>query len=264
MPGLIFDIRSFSVHDGPGIRQTIFFKGCPLSCSWCHNPESRRNNTETHSLTRTLSGKCFRETKSIGQWVTAQEIMIHVVQDIPFFEESGGGVTLSGGEPLAQSDFAARVLELCKENHVHTAIDTSGYANWKEIEKVLPFTDLFLYDLKLADDSLHTKYTGVSNKIIHKNLAGISSSGKRIHIRIPLIQEVTDTTENLEQIKTILSETKGIERIDLLPYHHIAKGKYERMNLSYDHVGLGEYPLQKTLQIKEFFSTAAPLVSIGG
>ena len=264
MLGLIFDIRSFSVHDGPGIRQTIFFKGCLLSCSWCHNPESRKAEPEIHFLSRTLSGKCFTENESIGRWMTVPEIMNLVEKDIPFFEESGGGITLSGGEPLAQSDFAARLLELCKEKNIHTAIDTSGYADWKEIEKMLPYADLFLYDLKLADDVQHLKFTGVSNRRILENLARISLANIKIHIRIPLIEEITDTTENLEHLKNILSETKGIERIDLLPYHHIAKGKYERMNLHYGLAGLGEYPHQKALQVKEFFSNTAPLVSIGG
>lgn len=252
------------MHDGPGIRQTIFFKGCPLNCTWCHNPESRKPEVETYFKSNKLGDKEFKQVETVGKWMQVDEVMESIIKDLPFFEESGGGVTLSGGEPLAQSEFTAELLKQCKEKNIHTAIDTSGYSTTEEIDKVLPFTDLFLYDLKLANKEEHIKHAGRSNEIILKNLKRISRQGKHIHVRIPLIQDITDTWENLEAIKKIILGTKGIERIDLLPCHHIAKSKYERMKIDYNTIAQRSYSKEKAAEIKEFFKNTTPVVSIGG
>lgn len=264
MQGLIFNIRSFSVHDGPGIRQTIFFKGCPLNCSWCHNPESRNSKQEVWTKTNTLSEKKFKESETIGRWVSVDDLMIEVLKDVPFFEESGGGVTLSGGEPLAQVEFAKDLLKICKEKGIHTAIDTCGYARSVDMEKIVPFTDLFLFDLKIIDKKKHIEFTGKSNELILSNLKLLSAGNKKIHIRIPLVENVTDLPENLEKIRKIILSTRGIERVDLLPYHFSARNKYERLKKEYVKVSKEDYPLEKALFIKDFFHNSAPIVSIGG
>jgi pyruvate formate lyase activating enzyme len=264
MQGLIFNIRSFSVHDGPGIRQTIFFKGCPLNCSWCHNPESRNSKQEVWTKTNTLSEKKFKESETIGRWVSVDDLMIEVLKDVPFFEESGGGVTLSGGEPLAQADFTKELLKICKEKGIHTAIDTSGYARSVDMEKIIPFTDLFLFDLKIIDNQKHFEHTGKGNELILNNLKLLSAANKKIHIRIPLVENVTDLPENLEAIKEIILNTRGIERIDLLPYHFSARNKYERLKKEYTKVSKEEYPPEKAFLIKDFFQNLTPVLSIGG
>lgn len=263
MQGLIFDIRSFSVHDGPGIRQTVFLKGCPLRCLWCHNPESQENTTETMTSYKKLGGQTFTRTEEVGRLMSVEEVMQSIEKDVLFFEESGGGVTLSGGEPLMQPEFSAALLGGCRKSGIHTALDTCGFAEPDIIEMVLPYTDLFLYDLKLADDEAHIQYTGVSNRPVLKNLKKISASGKPIFIRIPLIPGVTDTEENLSGLKHIIEQTQGIRRIDLLPYHAIAKSKYERMGKSCLHQAGNGYDQSKAQEIKEYFMNVAPIISIG-
>jgi pyruvate formate lyase activating enzyme len=264
MQGLIFNIRSFSVHDGPGIRQTIFFKGCPLICSWCHNPESRSNETEVWTKSVILEGRRFEHDETIGRWVSIDELMEKILKDVPFFEESEGGITLSGGEPLAQAEFAEELLRICKSYGIHTAVDTCGYAEPEDFERIIPYTNLFLYDLKIADSKKHKEFVGKYNDLILSNLSIISGKGKIIHIRIPLLENITDVPENLESIRSIISQTKGIERIDLLPYHFSAKNKYDRLNKDYNGVSTKSYPKEKALKIKDFFKNAAPVISIGG
>lgn len=264
MQGLIFNIRSFSVHDGPGIRQTIFFKGCPLNCLWCHNPESRNSKQEVWLKINTISEKNFEEPETIGRWVSTDDLMSEILKDVPFFEESGGGVTLSGGEPLAQAEFAKDLLKICKEKGIHTAIDTCGYGRSEDMRKIIPFTDLFLFDMKIIDNQKHIEYTGKSNELILSNLKLLSAGNKKIHIRIPLVENVTDSQKNLEEIRKIIIDTRGIERIDLLPYHFSARNKYERLKKEYTKVSHEDYPLEKALTIKDFFQNSAPVLSIGG
>lgn len=263
MTGLIFDIRSFSVHDGPGIRQTVFLKGCPLRCLWCHNPESQENIIETMTSKRKLGGQTFMRTEEVGKLMSVEEVMQSIENDIPFFEESGGGVTLSGGEPLMQPEFTSALLKACHKLYIRTAIDTSGFAEPDIIEMVLPYTDLFLYDLKLADNEAHKQYTGVSNRPVLENLKKISGSGKPIFIRIPLIAGITDTEENLSGLKNIIEQTQGICRIDLLPYHAIAKSKYERMGKSCLHQAGNGYDQSKAQEIKAYFKNTVHTVTIG-
>jgi pyruvate formate lyase activating enzyme len=261
--GLIFDIRSFSIHDGPGIRQTVFLKGCPLRCAWCHNPESQENIIEKMTSHKKLGGQTYTRTEDVGKQMSVEDVMQSIEKDIPFFEESGGGVTLSGGEPLMQPEFTTALLKACRKQGIHTALDTCGYAEPEIIDMVLPHTDLFLYDLKLADDEAHKHYTGMSNRPGLENLKKIIASDKPIIIRIPLIPDITDTESNLAGLKRIIERTKGIQRIDLLPYHTIAKSKYERMGKTSWQPDSNFYDKSKAEEIKQYFINAANIVSIG-
>lgn len=233
MEGLIFDIKHYAVHDGPGIRQTVFFKGCPLSCWWCHNPESQLAKPEKHIRDKVLDGHTFQKEEEIGYYLHEDELMKIIEEDTIFFDESGGGVTFSGGEPLMQPDFLKATAKKCKEAKIHTALDTSGYTEQKALLGIMPFIDLFLYDLKIIDDELHKKYTGVSNKSILENLELLSESGKEIRLRFPVIPDITDTQKNLDEVKNYLSGLKNVKHIDILSYHDISKGKYQRYNKEY-------------------------------
>jgi len=262
--GFIFDIRHFSIHDGPGIRSTIFMKGCPLSCIWCHNPESIGFHPETYVRTNRLNGKIFHLTETVGKKMSVEQVMNEIENEIIFYDESKGGVSFSGGEPLSQPNFLKALLKACKQKELHTAIDTSGYAPTSVIQNILPYVHLFLFDLKLANDSVHQKYTGISNQLILKNLEFIYHSGKPIIIRIPLIQHITDTDENLRKIRTILQLYPHIKRVDLLPFHTIAKSKYERFGKNYPLHHADPYDSQKANDIAAFFSETVETVSIGG
>ena len=263
LKGLVFDIRSFSVHDGPGIRQTVFLKGCRLRCVWCHNPESQESEPETIKIHRRIGNRTYTTMETLGRFVSVEEVMKRIESDLLFFEESGGGVTFSGGEPLLQAEFTAAVFEACKKIGVHTALDTCGYAEAGQLSLVLPFTDLFLYDLKLAEDAEHKRFTGCGNKLIFENLETISRNAKSITIRIPLIPGITDTTHNLAGLRAIIGRTKGIQRIDLLPYHSTAKHKYERMGKAAQHQTDSLYTEEELISLAEAFRNLAEIVSIG-
>ncbi len=262
--GIIFDIRKYSVHDGPGIRTTIFLKGCPLRCLWCHNPEGMDTAieiayrgdrcircgscvtactqgalswideaplTDKNICIRcgTCTDMCYtgaRETA--GKEMTVDQVMAEIEGDIVFYDESGGGVTLSGGEPLLQVDFARTLLENCKRKEIHTSIDTCGYALWEELRKVCEHTDLILYDLKLMDAEKHREYTGVSNDIVLTNLQNLSRLGHNIIIRIPLIPGVNDDNENIHGIGSFAASLPYINCIEILPYHGLGIHKYQR------------------------------------
>lgn len=264
MKGLIFDIRSFSVHDGPGIRTTVFLKGCPLRCSWCHNPESHLCKAETVRKIRKLGADQFEITETIGSEVDAETVLLRFKADKPFFEESGGGITLSGGEPLMQSDFVETLLKKASENGIHSALDTSGHAANEVFSKISPLADLILYDLKIADAQAHKQHTGFSNRLILENLKWLKNSGKRFFIRIPLIPNLTDTSFNLDGLYQIISALGEVERIDLLPFHPLGKSKYDRMGLSFAFSETAVYERSKSEEIKTFFRPLAETVSIGG
>jgi pyruvate formate lyase activating enzyme len=230
MPGLIFDIKHYAIHDGPGIRQTIFFKGCPLSCWWCHNPESQLPEIETYKKYQKLDGKTFCKEDTIGYYIEIEELFSIIQRDTVFFDDSGGGVTFSGGEPLMQPDFLTQIAQLCKKAHIHTTLDTSGYAPNEIVKSISPYLDLILYDLKIIDNSTHQKYTGVSNAIILENLQYLDEHHHPVRLRFPVIPGITDTKKNLEDIKILLGKLKTIKHIDILPYHDISRGKYRRFN----------------------------------
>lgn len=230
MKGLIFDIRRFTIHDGPGIRTTVFFKGCPLRCTWCHNPESQNPEIESLEVETRLDGREFRKKISVGQLLTAEEVFKEIKKDIVFSEESHGGVTFSGGEPMMQPVFLKELMALCKENSIHTTIDTCGYASPESYQSIAGHTDLFLYDLKQMDDALHRQITGKSNAIILENLKLLSALGKDIIIRFPFIPGLTSSTENIRQMISFLKKLPGqLPAIQLLPYHSLADNKYHRL-----------------------------------
>jgi pyruvate formate lyase activating enzyme len=264
LQGLIFDIRKFSLHDGPGIRTTVFLKGCPLSCWWCHNPEAqsagqelmlfearcvrcgacipgcplaaieRRDgqivtDREKCVVCATCTDACAADARAlVGRRMTAAEVLQVVERDRVFYDESGGGVTISGGEPLAQRAFLAQLLRACKEAGLHTALDTSGFAPWAAIDSIRADVDLFLYDLKLMDEARHRLHTGVSNARILSNLRALATAGQRVIVRVPVIPGINDDAGNLNRLAEFTRGLAGIEHVDLLPYHASAAGKYER------------------------------------
>lgn len=219
--GYIFDIKKFAIHDGPGIRTTVFMKGCPLRCWWCHNPESLK----TYSNNNLSSNENTRVKK-----YSVSKIVEILKKDVVFYDESGGGATFSGGEPVIQIDFLEQILKECKSNYITTTVDTSGFAQTNSFERIYRNTDLFLYDFKLFDDMLHKKYSGVSNQLIKNNLEYLNSVDSKIVIRIPLIPNITDTESNLSAISNYLLKFDNIQRIDLLPYNKFSEDKYKRLN----------------------------------
>ena len=246
---ILFDIERCSYVDGPGIRTTVFFKGCNLHCQWCHNPESQNPCPEMlfyrdkctgcgkcRSICPspegcTLCGKCAffcpADARSIcGREYTLREVLAEIRKDRSLYENSGGGVTFSGGECMLQADFLAELLQLCKAQGIHTAVDTAGLVPFSTFEKVLPYTDLFLYDIKLLDPEKHRQYTGVSNRLILENLKKLFSAGAKLWIRIPVIGGVNDSPLEITEILEFLSQCGKPEKLELLPYHAMGEHKY--------------------------------------
>lgn len=262
--GIVFDIRHFSVHDGPGIRTSVFLKGCPLKCSWCHNPESQQGKIERIIRTDKFNGTLFRHSETIGRKVTDKEIINEIASQIAFFDESKGGVTFSGGEPLAQPRFLKNLLRGCRMLNIHTAIDTSGFAPQSVLHEIAPLTDLFLFDLKLIDEQEHIHHTGVSNRIILENLQYLFRIGADIRLRIPLIPGITDTERNLLAIAEIANNAGNVKGVDLLPYHSMAADKYNRLGISYNLKHLGPYPAEKAEKALHLFTENNISATIGG
>ncbi len=280
LTGRFYDIQGFSVHDGPGIRNTLFLKGCPLRCPWCHSPESQEFRTELNFMEMKCAGiekcgkcisacpegaiskgniktsltdgseytvitvdrakctECFKCTEvcspkalyKCGTEYTVDEIMDRVVKDMPFYKRSGGGVTISGGECLWQPQFTLEVLKRCKEAGIHTAVDTTGYVDWKFLEPVIPYTDLFLYDLKKMDSDLHKRVIGVPNELILENAKKIAAAGGKFQIRIPVIPVFNDSVRDFEVFgRYILELGNSVEVVQLLPYHSLGTVKWERL-----------------------------------
>ncbi|MCK9176231.1 MAG: glycyl-radical enzyme activating protein [Clostridiales bacterium] len=222
---LVFDLQRFSVHDGPGIRTTVFFKGCPLACEWCHNPESQSYLPEKM---RDQDGAL----RMAGETYELDDFVSFLERDLLFYEQSKGGVTLSGGEPMAQDIlFIRELLKRLKDKGISTAIDTSGFAPYESFQRVLPFTDLFLYDLKWMDDEKHRLFTGESNQIILENLRRLSEDGATICLRLPLLASLNDSIETMQAIQQWLKDHDvKIHSVNLLPYHAHAKGKYRALH----------------------------------
>lgn len=232
MPGIIFDIKRFAVHDGPGIRTTVFLKGCPLRCGWCHNPEGRDQEPCCSDRRVVFDGREYVEPETTGRKVTVEEVMAEVVRERLVMEESGGGVTFSGGEPLMQASFLAELMAACRLEGFHMAVDTSGFATRSDLEKIAPLCDLFLYDLKLIDEMAHRRHTGLSNAMILANFRWLASQGREIRVRIPLIREVTATPGNICDILEFLLSCGGaVNQVDLLPYHRTGAHKYQRLGI---------------------------------
>jgi pyruvate formate lyase activating enzyme len=259
--GIIFDIKKFAIHDGPGIRTTVFLKGCPLDCWWCHNPEGR--HTEPESMATGTSGDAPGDAVPVGTRMSVDAIMAEIEKDRLFYDESGGGVTFSGGEPLAQPDFLAALLNGCRAQGIHTALDTSGYATPEIMARIAPLVDLFLYDLKLMDDRRHQTYTGLSNACILANLRYLAQTGRKVVIRFPLIPQINDTSENLARMGAFLTDL-GLQRIDLLPFHGIHRQKYHRLGRP-DRLGNLEPPGEATIaRVKADFENGGFTVQVGG
>ena len=268
MKATIFEIQRTSFVDGPGIRTTVFFKGCNMKCKWCHSPESQQPQPQLmyYKNKCTGCGKCMEvcpfnlkkcelcgecvkhcphEARKIcGRECTIDEIFTEVSKDKLFYDTSGGGVTFSGGECMLQIDFLAEILKKCRENGINTAVDTAGNVPWDYFEKILPYTDLFLYDIKAVDNALHIAGTGVSNKKILENLVKLAPKSDII-IRIPIIGGYNDNAEEMKQIAEYLKPLH-ISKAELLPYHGMAKNKYEALNMKFT-----DYPPAEPVKIEK-------------
>ena len=239
--GSIFNIQRYAIHDGPGIRTTVFLQGCPLRCWWCHNPESQQP-VDAPNIIKGNTGVIT----SIRR-MTNTALLREIEKDVVFFDESGGGVTFSGGEPLMQPEFLVSMLQQCAAQDIHTVIDTSGYVPSEIFQSILAHVDFVLYDIKLIDDAAHHSYTGVSNHQILENLRLLSESGIPYSIRFPVIPGITDTPGNIDAVLTLLDDLRGIQHINLLPYHRIAAHKYERLGQEY-RMNAVEVPTEAVMQ----------------
>ncbi len=296
--GIIFDIKRFAIHDGPGIRTTVFFKGCPLKCIWCHNPEGISPSKEmmyfeykcikcktcekmcpskaiyfegeNHRIRREVCDICgicdencpSGALKIVGIEITVQELIKEIEKDVLLYDSSGGGVTFSGGEPLMQHEFLKEVLKRCKEKRIHTAVDTSGFTKRKVLESIISYVDLFLYDFKIFDDEKHIKFTGVSNKIIKENLKFLIEKNKDVIVRIPLIPEINDD-EEVYKILDFLSPFKKLKEVHILPYHDVRE-KYKRLGKNYLMEEKRIVPDKKIKEIRQIFERAKFFAKIGG
>jgi pyruvate formate lyase activating enzyme len=250
--GVIFNIKKYALHDGPGIRTTIFFKGCALNCWWCHNPEGISQSIESSS-------------DGFGSEISVTELIDEIKKDWIFYEESSGGITISGGEPLLQIDFLVHLVkEIRSVIDTSVTLDTSGFAPWEVIKLIKDEIDLFLYDIKLIDDKLHQKYTGVSNKEILSNFEKLDKEGENLIIRFPVIPGLTDIPSNIDQMRIWMQTLSKTNEIHLLPYHKIAKGKYEKLNLVYKLENLEAPSTEKLQELRIKFEDIGFLVNIGG
>jgi len=261
----IFDIKRFAVHDGPGIRTTVFMKGCPLRCWWCHNPESQAMEPFTIDIERKVNGKSVAGKKTYGEKIETADLMEIILRDQHFYEESGGGVTFSGGEPLRQIKELSELLEASKRNGLHTTVDTSGFAKRAEFKQILQDTDLFLYDLKHMDPELHKRYTGVDNSLIHSNADYLIENGANLIFRIPVIPGVNTSGEELHRMLSFLVERADfMKELHLLPYHRIADNKYFRLRMKQELPELREPDHAFMEQLKKEFEKSGLEVIIGG
>lgn len=297
--GVVFRIERFAVHDGPGIRTTVFLKGCPLRCWWCHSPESQSPDPEVliHPdrcarcgtcltvcpsdaiveengrfvpvVTRcTTCGTCVEECPCgaralAGAKLSVTTVMNTVGRDVVFFDESGGGVTFSGGEPLTQPEFLEALLREAKVRGLHTAVDTSGMAPWDALHSIAGLTDLFLYDLKIVDDDWHRRFTGASNRTILDNLRRLAASHPAVRVRFPLVPGITDDEENVRAVG-VLVRSLGLRMIDVLPYHRAGLAKYARLGVEYR---LPDTPVPAAEAVDTVTSTLSALgitVRVGG
>lgn len=269
--GLIFNIQRYSLHDGPGIRTTVFLKGCPLRCLWCHNPEGmgpgpeilcnpsrclacgrcreecpargagplgQEGRSESEFQRCTCCGACAQTCPAearrfVGRRMTAAEVLAEILRDRVFHEDSGGGVTFSGGEPLMQPQFLMALLEACRNCEIHAAIDTSGYVRQEDLLAAARLANLVLYDLKILDDERHRQYTGVSNRLILENLRALGQMHRNIWVRMPLVPGVNDAPRDLEEVVRLAALIPGVRQVNLLPYHATGAAKFARLGKTY-------------------------------
>lgn len=266
----VFDIQRFALHDGPGIRTTVFLKGCPLDCLWCHNPESKKSKPQLGFLEKNCSccGKCVNTCehdvhiisandrhhlqyqnciqcgicintcpnhalKIFGQQMTSEEIIKIVEKDRDFYERSGGGITVSGGEPMMQFEALRQLLQQAKEIGLHVCLDTSGQADTKKYEEIAKYVDIFLFDYKLTDPEEHKRYTGVANTLILHNLERLCQKGSQIYLRCPIIPGINDNESHYRAIGKLSRQYNNIQQINLMTYHDMAKGKAQQIGECY-------------------------------
>ncbi|MFX1355122.1 MAG: glycyl-radical enzyme activating protein [Promethearchaeota archaeon] len=295
--GIVFNIQRYSIHDGPGIRTTVFLKGCPLRCKWCSNPESinpfpelflrkdRCNQCEQCIEVCSLNAiffddgliqinrpecnlcmKCIEACpldviQCTGKKVSVHEVISEVMQDELFYNNSGGGVTISGGEPLYQLEFTLNLLKKFKQKSIHTTVDTTGYAKSEDFEKILPYTDLILFDIKHLDSEIHKKETGIQNELILNNFEKALVNKKKVWVRVPVIPHFNDSNEYMEKLANFLSK-KPIEKVSLLKYHEWGKHKYKYLDIIYplkDAYFISDEKIQKFKEIIESFGLKVTL-----
>ena len=298
--GVVFDVQRFAIHDGPGIRTLVFLKGCPLRCWWCQNPEglSTAKNLWYFEYRCIQSKRCIPTCPSsalsfdgdglvvnrsacdacalcveacpsgalsiAGREIDAEELVREIEKDVLLFDNSGGGVTFSGGEPLFQPAFLKALLIQCKSRGIHTALETSGHAPARTFESIIDYVDLFLFDLKLLDDEDHKKYTGVSNSVIKRNLRTLAGRrGKDVILRFPVITGINDTEKNVEEFQRFARSLRGISEVDLLPYHDVSE-KYRRLGLGYRMDARAAPSAEKLNRIKEKLEEIGLKVKVGG
>lgn len=298
--GLVFNIQRYSIHDGPGLRTIIFLKGCPLKCKWCSNPESQslspvilfdhrkciQCNACVQTCTReaiTIVGDdrrvdpekcnlCFNcldicysgALELVGKKMSVEEVLEEVRKDLPFYTQSNGGITLSGGEPAVQHDFSVAILDECKKEGIHTALETCGFAHWSVLRELVNRVDLVLYDIKHVNPEIHKKLTGQTNTLILQNAKLIADLGKKMIVRVPVIPTCNSTEESIREIMNFVLSLKSVKEIHLLPYHRYGKNKYDRLGWEYT---LGEIPSPKDDEmnkLKVMGKELGLIVQIGG
>ncbi|WP_406678378.1 glycyl-radical enzyme activating protein [Moorella sp. ACPs] len=298
--GVIFDIERNALVDGPGIRTVVFLKGCPLRCKWCHNPESQepgpqlmytkafcvgcgecvvncpegaiiasqdglKVNKELCNLCGECIRVCFAKAWSVvGENYTVEEVIQQVKKSASFFRFSGGGVTISGGEPFFQFDFLLSLLKSLRAEGYHVAVDTSGYTSPERLEEVAKYTDLFLYDLKHYDSQQHVRLTGVDNKIILENARRLSFLGKKVIIRVPVIPGMNDTDDNLKRIALFTSQLPGVSDVELLPFTKLGASKYQRLQIDNPCEGISPPSENRMKELAAYFAAVGLNVAIGG
>lgn len=296
---IISNIQKYSIHDGPGIRSTVFLKGCPLRCAWCHNPENLSFQPEilyyqdkcigcnscleacpSQALSAsdqginidkeacTQCGTCSElcptlALEKLGQEMTVAEVLAEVSKDEIFYQQSKGGVTLSGGEPLSQLEFAVEFLKRCQERGYHTTVDTSGFVPEAAFDAVLPYVDLFLYDLKLLDDDAHQRHVQAPAAPVLSNLRHLVEKGAQVWIRVPVIPTINDAPEQIRSIGALMQELK-LKEIYLLPYHKMAEAKYQRMHLPYTISHIEEPTSEQMQELMEILRNLGLNVHLGG
>lgn len=296
---VITNIQKYSVHDGPGIRNTIFFKGCPLTCWWCHNPETQSYGKQMMYSAEKCTGcgecveacpqsaitrvgqKVFTDSEKCnhcgicqdyclscartvsGKEYTVRELMKEIEKDQIFYEQSGGGITLSGGEPMINIDFVEKIVDRCYEKGISIVVDTCGYVPYDNFERINKKVSMYLYDLKHADSEKHKKFTGVDNKLILENLRKLSEAGVRINLRIPLIDGVNTDDESVEGFLEIAKKV-NLFKVNLLPYHDMGKDKYRRLEMAYDESRMKTPSAERMEWIKNRFQSNNFEVKIGG